>query len=187
MFFSVKPTESNLNPTKRATINKTIYSLCARLPVITALTFIFASAARAQYSNVVLADHPVGYWPLNLSVDTNGTATDLSVNGNNGTYDNITSANNVAGPTYITNAVSFNGSDAWVDLSTGTNTSVLNVSGKISLEAWVQPASSQLQTHADIFAKGYYNGGSPYNEIEMSDVNSDLFVSGMQGGYYNAG
>ena len=101
-------------------------------------------ARPTAYENTVLANKPIGYWPLDLIVDSNGTATDLSGNGNNGTYDKISSPNNeVAGPSaYIADGVSFNGSSAWVDLSTGTNSSVLNVSGKISLEAWVQPIIS---------------------------------------------
>ena len=141
-------------------------------------------ARPVAYENTVLADNPIGYWPLDLSADTGGTATDLSGNDNNGTYDNISSPNDeVAGPSaHIPNSVSFNGSSAWVDLSTGTSTWVLNVSGKISMEAWVKPARPQLQQYADIFAKGWDSGAIGY-EIEMSDVNSDDFVSGREFSY----
>jgi hypothetical protein len=61
------------------------------LPVVIALALISAVTARADYPGVVLADHPVGYWPLNLAVDTNTDATtgdyiaaDLSGHGNYG-------------------------------------------------------------------------------------------------------
>src|SRR5208282_2889234 len=111
------------------------------------------------------------------------TATNLAGKGDNGIYENITSANKVAGPSaYITNGVSFNGTSDYVAL---TNESVLNVSGKITLEAWVQPAGSQQQPIADIFAKGYYNGGSPYYEIEMNDAANAYFDSGRESGYYS--
>jgi autotransporter-associated beta strand protein len=60
----------------------------------------------------------------------------------------------VAGPsTNIPNAASFSGAE--VDLSTATNTAVLDFSGPTTIEAWVQPANSTTTTLGDIMAKGY--------------------------------
>ena len=38
--------------------------------------------ARANYQSTVLGDNPIAYYPLDLGVDTNGYATDVSGNGN---------------------------------------------------------------------------------------------------------
>ena len=160
-------------------------NLYARLLAITTTALIFVSAARADYKSTILADHPVGYWPLDLGVDTGGSATDLSGNGNNGTYVNISSpGNEVPGPSpSIPNGVSFDGSTTYVDLSTGPNTAVLNFAGQITMETWVQPASSQnAGTYADIFARGWDLVN--YSELEMSVVNSDIFRCGVQSGKY---
>jgi hypothetical protein len=124
-----------------------------------------APAAVTNYQSSVLADKPLGYWPLDLTDanTANGIATDLSGNGNNGSYNNISSGNLVAGPTpYITNAASFN--DAEVDLS---NPTLFDFGGPITMEAWVQPASPTVgsSTPADILAKG--PDGS-YNDNEIT-------------------
>ena len=55
--------------------------------------------ARADYQSTVLADTPLAYYPLNLDVDTGSTASDLSGNGNYGTFVNIYSGfNHAVGP-----------------------------------------------------------------------------------------
>jgi autotransporter-associated beta strand protein len=133
--------------------------------------------AVTNYQSVVLADHPLGFWPLNLNVDTGSTATDISGNGNDGTYVGVSAS---AGPsTNIPNAASFSGSE--VDLSTGTNTAILDFSGPTTIEAWVQPADS-TSTLGDILAKGYdgsfndqeivlrANGGNYYGSLGSAGV-----------------
>ena len=149
--------------------------------VTSSVVTLTLAAAPVAYESLVLAAGPIGYWPLDLNIDTtqNGSgqdlATDLSGGGNTGTYDSISQGNEVSGPSaFIPNGVGFNGTGDFVDLSTGTNTSVLLFSGPITMEAWVQPASSQVQGSADIFARGWdYTD----DETEMSVVNSDSFVS----------
>ena len=51
----------------------------------------------------------------------------------------------------------FDGFTSFVDLSTGSNTSILNFGGTITMEAWVQPASPTVGSGspADILGKGY--------------------------------
>jgi len=138
--------------TPRPFIGKFLSSLMALLGLCT---------ARADYQSTVLGDNPLAYYPLNLAVDTNGTASDVSGNGNDGTYVNIYSGfNNVPGPSpYITNGVSFDGSTTYVDLSTGSNASSLNFAGPITLEAWVQPLASP-PGQMNIVAKGYDSSSS---------------------------
>jgi hypothetical protein len=136
------------------------------------------------YESIILADGPIGYWPLDLVSDGGVAATDISSNGNNGAYQNVSlAANQVAGPSaFIPNSISFNGSGQFVDLGAGTNTSLLNVSGQVTLEAWVQPAGAQLHANANILAKGW--DGSTLQELEMSEVNSSYFGSGREGGNF---
>ena len=128
--------------------------------VVAAAVLATASMARADYNGTVLADNPLAFYPLNLAVDTSGTATDLTGNGNDGAYVNIFSGyNNSTGPSaYITNAVSFDGYDTSVDLS--GSSSLTSLAGAATLEAWVQPADST--SFGDIIAKGY--DSSTYQE-----------------------
>ncbi|HWF18063.1 MAG TPA: LamG-like jellyroll fold domain-containing protein, partial [Verrucomicrobiae bacterium] len=142
-----------------------------------ALAFLLtANAWAADYQSTVLADHPIGYWPLNLAVDTGGTAADLSGNTNIGTYDGVFAQ--VPGPSsFITNAVSFDGATTLVDLSAGSHTDLLNFGGTITMEAWVQPATPGIS--GDILAKGY-DSSQTDDELEMRADSGDY-----HGGTYN--
>lgn len=140
--------------------------------VITVLMIMLSvSITRADYQSTVLNDHPVGYWPLSLydTNATNGLATDLSGNGNTGTYQNIYAGyNNATGPSaFITNAVSFDGSSTYVDLSTpASNPTLLNFGGPITLEAWVQPANPTAGINMDIIGKGD-DASQTYDELAL--------------------
>jgi autotransporter-associated beta strand protein len=104
-----------------------------------------------NYQSAVLSANPLAYYALNPGADPSGTSPDLTGNGNNGAANALTPA---AGPSpYLTNAANFNGSSSFDDLSEGSNPGLLNFSGPITLEAWVQPASST--EFADLVAKGY--------------------------------
>lgn len=132
-----------------------------------AVALIGISSARADYQGTVLNDTPLAYYPLNLAVDTGATAADLSGNNNPGYYTNIFSGfNNAAGPSpYITNAVAFDGLSEFVDLGNGSNPTLLNFSGPITMEAWVQPVNPS-QNLGDILAKGY-DPSTNDNEIAL--------------------
>ena len=143
-----------------------------RLLAATSLALMVAVAARADYQSTVLADNPLAFYALNPAVDGTSTAPDLTGNGNDGTAANIAAA---TGPSaYIPNAANFNGSAA-IDLSQSSNPGLLNFTGPISLEAWVQPNSSSL--FADVVAKGY--DSSTYQEIFIR-------VDGPYGSIYDA-
>ena len=155
--------------------------LSGRLLAIAGLALLTGANAHADYQSVVLTDTPLAFYPINSSVDPTGTtATDLSGNGNNGTYNGSDpELNSVAGPTtFIPNALQFDGISSFVDLSTGTNTSILNFGGKISMEAWVQPANPS-QSLGDIWGKGY-DGNNNDNEMTLR-LNGGQY----QGGTYN--
>ena len=142
-----------------------------------------APAAFTNYQSSVLADDPLGYWPLDLT-DTNaanGIATDLSGNGNDGYYYDITpSGNLVAGPSrYIANAASFNSAE--VDLGSGADPMLLDFGGPMTMEAWVQATSPMEGTNppADILAKGY-DANNNYDEIALRANGGNYY-----GGTYN--
>jgi fibronectin-binding autotransporter adhesin len=128
------------------------------------LMLITTATVHANYQSTVLGDNPLAYYALNPAVDGTSTAPDLTGNGNNGSAFNIGIA---AGPSpYITNAASFGaGLNASVDLSMGSNPGLLNFSGPITMEAWVQ-STNTTQGPADIIGKGY-DSAQTYDELVL--------------------
>jgi hypothetical protein len=133
--------------------NSTTLSICGRFLTAVGLLLMTMVTVRADYQSTVLGDTPLLYYALDSSV-TNGTATDLSGNGNTGGAYNLTAA---SGPSpYITNAASFDGVDASIDVS--NSPALLNFNGPITLEAWVQPTNiinTSGNELGNIIAKGY--------------------------------
>jgi hypothetical protein len=127
-----------------------------------------------NYQSAVLAANPLAYYALNPASDPSGASPDLTGNGNNGAANAITPA---TGPSpYLTNAANFiSGNYSFIDLSEASRPTLLDFSGPITLEAWVQPASSS--EFADIIGKGY--DSSSYDEIFMR-------VNGPYGAVYSA-
>jgi len=161
---------------------------CIGALIAAASVGLTAFNADADYTNVVLADTPVAFYPLDLTVDVNGTATDATGHGNDSTYYNIYPA---SGPSaYIPNAATFSPSvDSYVDLATGGSPGLLQFTGPTTLEAWVQPADST--SFGDIIAKGY--DGSTYQEIVLrvngagngNDYFGTFGTAGVSGGQQN--
>lgn len=154
--------------------------------VTSSAAILTLATAPIAYEDIVRADNPIGYWPLDLGLDTNLNtsaqylATDFSGHGNTGTYTSISQGNQAFGPSaYIPNCVSFNGTSQFVDLSTGTNSALLQIGGIITMEAWVQ-GGSQVKNPADILAMGY--DGSSELENEISIANGD-YAGGRDSGY----
>jgi autotransporter-associated beta strand protein len=140
-----------------------------------ALAVLTTATARADYHSTVLGDKPIAYYPINLSVDPIGTtARDLSGNGNDGAYHGTDPEHNtVPGPSpYIPYGLHFDGFTSFVDLGTGSNPGLLNFSGPITLEAWVQPANN-TEAMAYIIAKGY-----------QSSFNAETTLRANGGNYY---
>ena len=78
-----------------------------RLLATLGLLLLTIAAGRASYESTVLNDHPLAYYALDLTVDNEGIATDLSGNTNDSAYYNLTPS---AGPSaYIPNAAYFDG------------------------------------------------------------------------------
>jgi hypothetical protein len=159
--------------------HRRIHIASAKIFVPLAMAVLAITNAKANYQATVLADQPVGYWSLDLTDPqaTNGIATDLTGNGNNGSYFNIYPGyNSVAGPSaFITDGVSLDGSTTYIDLS-GGNTA-LNFGGQIAMEAWVQPSSSNA---------GGYVMGEGYDSAKNGDENEMRLNNGnFHSGTYN--
>lgn len=180
-------------PQKNMKIQNQSHRLCSRFLAIVALALTATHAAHADYTNTVLLDNPLAFYPINSDIDPTGTtATDISGNGNNGTYNGSDPQfNTVPGPSpFIPNALSFDGFTSFVDLSTGSNPGMLNFGGIITMEAWVQPASLTVGSGppADILAKGYdgtnemtlRSQGGNYFGGTYSDVTASGGASGGQ-------
>ena len=149
--------------------------LHGRFLVATTALLMAVAAVRADYQSTVLGDTPLAYYPLNLDVDTNGFATDLSGNGNTGTNVNVYSGfDNAVGPSdFITNAINFDGFTQYIELGNGIGDS-LNFSGPITMEAWVQSGNT-TQGPRNIIAKGY-----------ESSVNSEITLRANAGNWFGA-
>jgi hypothetical protein len=94
-----------------------------------------------------------GVWHLK---ETSGTHYDSSSNGNNGTpYNGV-----VQGTTAkIAGGDSFDGSDDYIEIP---HSDSLNISGAVSMEAWVYPYEVGTQRWQGIMAKGGGGGGYAY-------------------------
>ena len=157
-------------------IKSTIRCLYGRLLVTAGLTLITVGSAQANYQSTVQADNPIAYFALDtISAGGSGTASDLSGNGNDSPYINVYP---VAGPTaYVPNAGLFDPTlGSTVNLPSA---GILNYSGRITMEAWVQPANP-AQSLGDIIAKGYDSTANIENVLR---VNQNQF----QGGAYTNG
>ena len=156
---------------------------CVTLLAVTSLTLISAVAARADYKSTVLANHPVGYWPLNVAVETsknpstgNYIATDLSGHNNFGDYINIAPNNGQSGPgpsQYITNSTIFDGASTFVDLSVGNNTALMDVVGEITMEAWVKATIPQVSGQYGLILSKGYDLEQMVDDIDLHIISTD--------------
>jgi len=157
-------------------IQSAIHCLYGRLIITAGLTLMAIGSAQASYQSTVQADNPAAYFALDtIDPGGSGAATDLSGNGNNSSYVNVYP---IPGPTaYVPNAGLFDPTlGSTVNLPSA---GILNVPGKITMEAWVQPADP-AQSLGDIIAKGYDSTANIENVLR---VNQNQY----QGGGYTNG
>lgn len=91
-----------------------------------------------SYDQIVLADHPVGFWNVNPQ---NNSEIDLSNNGNAGTYENglppmATMPNGDI-------AADFNGSSQYLTIPSNPSFSI-PTTGNLTWEAWIRPDTLQF-------------------------------------------
>jgi hypothetical protein len=106
--------------------------------------------ASANYSDVILADKPIGYWPLGES-NTQSIAADMSTTGWNGVYSRgVTSGVPGAINNGPDTAAAFDGMSGYVELY-GAAGNPYNLSNGFTLEAWVINAGPSEGPSARIF------------------------------------
>jgi large repetitive protein len=109
--------------------------------------------AGINYSTVILADTPLGYWRLGES-DPSLPAADASGNGNDGTYNGgVTLGQPGAINGDPDSAVAFDGSTGYVDIPSTTG-GVFDLASNFSLEAWVINNGVMGFSTGRIFANG---------------------------------
>lgn len=107
-------------------------------------------ALQSNYQLTVLADSPIGYWPL---TDTTGTtAVDLSGNGRPGTYSGGYSLAATQLSPLLGNVVDLDGTDDYIDIADNTAWSPTGGSALFTVEAWIKP-SAVNRTAAFIVSK----------------------------------
>ncbi len=151
------------------------------LLAVTSFALLSAVATGADYKSAVLANHPVGYWPLNVAIETsknpntgNYIAVDLSGHNNFGDYINIAPSNGGAGPSqHITNSTVFDGMNTYVDLSVGNNTALLDVVGPITMEAWVKATIPQVSGQYGLILSKGYDLDQMVDDIDLHIISTD--------------
>ncbi|MBP9757325.1 MAG: LamG domain-containing protein [Candidatus Pacebacteria bacterium] len=117
-----------------------------------------------------------GHWTFD-GPDITTSILDKSGNGNNGYfYGSPTSSKKVIGK--LGQALSFNGSTNHVDLG---KPAALNITGAITLSAWVKFSSLNCSSGCDIIAN--YNAAGDTAQYEMSMFNGEIGYSSASGGY----
>jgi len=129
--------------------------------VITGLILICGTSVRGEM---------VAYWSFD---NQSNPGNDDSGKGNDGT---------LYGPTWtplgkINAALSFDGTDDYVEIP---NSSTLNPSDQISVEAWYQPVSFKGNGNNAIVDKGYTSHSSPYYQYHLG-VTGDQYSSNQAG------
>jgi hypothetical protein len=101
------------------------------------------NGAKATYSQVVLADNPIGFWLLNETSGTTGD--DLTANNNDLTFYNSPTLNVATGLTGITKAITFDGTNDRLQTSTVSTFNIAS-SSNWSMEIWIKTNSATFGT-----------------------------------------
>jgi hypothetical protein len=107
----------------------------------------------SDYSDLILASSPVGYWRLN---ETSGvTASDSSGGAHHGTYTNTYTLNQpgLVDQDTTSKSVDFDGSDGFVQLPASIS-AALHGSAAITLEGWILATSVASSSPAMTFSTG---------------------------------
>lgn len=145
-----------------------------------------AVGKKLSYSQVVIADAPVGYWRFGETAGVN--AADASGNGRTGTYTG-------AGVTYSqTGALSgdsntaalFDGTNGYVDV---TNHASLNPTAGFTLEAWVKATGAFPAQQKVIIEKPFTAHAAPFYQYSLLAFNSSsmLCYASIGGAFVSAG
>jgi len=118
------------------------------------------ASSNSTYTRAINADHPISYWRL---ADFTGT-TAVDEEGRNPGIIEPGVLLHQPGPIPGSEAMSFDGSRGFVDLSRSPNAPSLQPANTLTVEAWVQTTSSSNNVvfRSRLYGYGlYYNGGFP--------------------------
>ncbi len=107
------------------------------------------SSTPSGYDQVVLADHPVGFWDMD---HPGATEPDLSGNGHNGSYEGGTPA--LSAMPNGDQAADFNGSTEYMTVQSSSAFSIPTTS-QFTWEGWIRPDLLQWSTLSDPQTYGY--------------------------------
>jgi len=143
----------------------------------TSYAYQWQRCSQGGYSSAVSLDGPVAFWRLNESA-TSAAVADSSGHGNSGSYAGGVSVGVTSVPvtTEADTAASFNGSTGYVSVP---NSSSLNPSSAISLEAWVKPSASYTEP---IVLKSYTSHDPPYYQYGLFESGTGLRMELALGG-----
>lgn len=154
-----------------------------KILIVIGIILIFASAAQARIKTSGL----VGAWAFE-DLNTTGTATDWSGNGNNGTISGATSTIGKVGV-----GLSFDGFDDKITIADSTS---LDITTGLSIVFWMCPTSSTYTAYQDMIVKvvppfrnyqvymaitsgvlGFYNGTIIYESTYVPLANVPIHVA----------
>lgn len=145
---------------------------------------IFVPPSPSVYESAILAQNPVAYWPLN---ETNGTTAFNYANTNdNGVYNGNYQLGQPGLPDTFgigsNTSVYFDGSTAYVDIPGSGGTGDLNITGPVTVMAWVlvpEGGETHFATavgHSDqTYRLSVVNSGpSPQGQVHFADSGPDV-------------
>lgn len=91
------------------------------------------------YLDIVLANSPIGYWPLTETSGTN--AADLSGNGRNGTYTGGYILADTQLANSLANTVKLDGDEDYINIADVDAWSPTGASAQLTVEAWIKPSA----------------------------------------------
>jgi len=159
-----------------STLTVLFVCLCLLLP-----TVLFGQA-RVSYFDEVIADAPVGYWRLN---EADGSVmSDATSNGLQGTYFGGVSLQQPGGLLQDPNkGVSLDGVSGYMSIP---NSSLLQITGDVTVEAWVYLKSAPVTTIPLVGKLGMDTGGDEFN-VWIGGFNQGYIHFFRTGGGVNSG
>jgi hypothetical protein len=119
----------------------------------------------------------IGYWALDEGTGT--TAYDLSGKGNNGTLScTSTGTLPIWAAGMFGSAVQFNGSNNYINCG---NAAIFNVTGQVTLAAWVYPATAATVSH-----EGYITKGDTTYTLKEANTLGNVEMNIYSGGWHTA-
>jgi hypothetical protein len=113
------------------------------------LPAIYGGIKLVSYSEVVLADNPIGFWLLNEA--SGSTATDSSTSSINATYNNTPTLNQTGPSGAISKSVFFDGASSENAVTALSSTYAINAGSNWSMDIWFKDNSTVVSSIETFF------------------------------------